>query len=225
MLALLRSGYAADFILTLSLDSLNGWHNQQVSATASRNPDPQFFRAAALLGQLQAAGVVGVRVEQTTNGSPSLRLFLRTDRLEGPTQSVATELGALLSLDAGSSSWLIVQSPLRGGRGELGLATRSLMQMLGALSLGVEIPASHLERRLVQPGSRLPPEEQRLLTVRSGPKEPVGSFVAVRYEDAWFWIANDDWKSKRTFSSILFLFTLSDAGGTDRLPVITIPAQ
>jgi hypothetical protein len=225
VLALIRAGYAADFILTLSLDSLNGWHNQQVSATVGRKADPQFFQAAKLLGELQAAGALGVRVDQPTNGSPSLRLFLRTDRLESSVQSVAKELGTLLSLEEGSSSWRIVQTPLRGGTGEIGIATRSLMQMLGALSLGVEIPASHLERRLVPPVSLLPPVEQRLLSVRSGPKEPDDAFVAVRYEDAWFWIAHDDWISKRTFSSIIFLFTLSDASGTERLPVITIPVQ
>lgn len=58
-----------------------------------------------------------------------------------------------------------------------------------------------------------------------GPKEPSGAFVAVAYEGAWFWIANDDWESKRTFTSILFLFTLADSGGEQKLPTITIPAQ
>jgi len=48
--------------------------------------------------------------------------------------------------------------------------------------------------------------------------------VAVSYEGEWFWVANDDWKSKRTFTSILFLFTLTDASGQG-LPVLTIPAQ
>ena len=225
VLALLRAGYGADFILTLSLESLNGWHNQLVSATVNRKADPEFFQATALLGKLQTEGLLGVKVEQPTNGASSLRLFLRTDQLETSSQSTVAELRTLLSLDPGSSSWRIVQSPLRGERGEFGLATRSLMQMLGALSLGIEIPASHVERRLVPPVSVMPPAEHRLLTVHSGPDEPDDSYVAVRYEDAWFWVANDDWKSKRTFSSILFLFTLSDAGGSDRLPVITIPAQ
>lgn len=51
---------------------------------------------------------------------------------------------------------------------------------------------------------------------------PNQSIAAVRYGDAWFWNANDD---KRTFSSILFPFTLSDASGADCLSVITIPVR
>jgi hypothetical protein len=55
--------------------------------------------------------------------------------------------------------------------------------------------------------------------------EPSGAYAAIPYEGQWFWIANDDWKSKRTFTAILFLFTLSDTGGEQKLPTITIPAQ
>lgn len=40
-----------------------------------------------------------------------------------------------------------------------------------------------------------------------------------------FSYSNDDWKSKRTFSSILFLFTLADSGSDQKMPTITIPAQ
>ena len=49
--------------------------------------------------------------------------------------------------------------------------------------------------------------------------------MAVPYEGEWFWVANDDWQSKRTFTSILFLFTLADTGGTQQMPVLTIPTQ
>lgn len=46
--------------------------------------------------------------------------------------------------------------------------------------------------------------------------------MTVSYEDEWFWISHDDWRSERTFSSILFLFTQTDTGGTQQ-PVLTIP--
>ena len=54
---------------------------------------------------------------------------------------------------------------------------------------------------------------------------PNQTIAAVRSEDAWFWSANDDWKSKRSFSSILFPFTLPDANRADRLSVITITVR
>jgi hypothetical protein len=38
-------------------------------------------------------------------------------------------------------------------------------------------------------------------------------------------MSDADWQSKRTFSWILFLFILADAGSADSLPVIALPAQ
>jgi hypothetical protein len=32
-------------------------------------------------------------------------------------------------------------------------------------------------------------------------------------------------RSKRTFTALLFMFTVADAGGAEGLPTITIPAQ
>jgi hypothetical protein len=49
--------------------------------------------------------------------------------------------------------------------------------------------------------------------------------VAVQYRDHWFWIEDGDLKSKRTFAFMMMLFTLSDSGGKENLPLITIPAQ
>lgn len=39
-------------------------------------------------------------------------------------------------------------------------------------------------------------------------------------------IADQDWKSKRTFSAIMFLFTLNDSSTVEeRLPMLTIPTS
>ena len=40
-----------------------------------------------------------------------------------------------------------------------------------------------------------------------------------------FWIANDNWKSKRTLTSIPFLLTLTDTGASQSLPTLTIPTR
>jgi hypothetical protein len=42
----------------------------------------------------------------------------------------------------------------------------------------------------------------------------------------WFWIDDDDdRKTKRAMTAITCFFTLSETGGDERLPLITIPAQ
>jgi hypothetical protein len=89
----------------------------------------------------------------------------------------------------------------------------------------LDVPAKHRERKLAPPFAQVPAPESLLLRVQSGSAKPSGAFVTVPYEGQWFWIANDDWISKRTFTSILFLFTLSDTGAAQNLPTLTIPTR
>jgi hypothetical protein len=223
--ALMQAGYAADFILELSVDSLNGLRNRSVRVGSKHKSDPEFFRALLLLRDIQDAGAVGMRVERATNGLPARVFLLRSDGVEPAVLTQITELRQLLGLAPEQSSYSIVQSPLRGGSGELAVSTRSLSQLLAALSLGVEIPAVHLDRKLAPPMAETPTSETRLLRVHGSDKKPANAFAAVSYEGQWFWIANDDWRSKRTFSSILFLFTLANTSAPQNLPSLTIPTQ
>jgi len=220
--ALVQAGFPADFVLELGVDTLNGLRNRATGFGARRQSDPEFFRAIAALREIQDAGAIGLR----TGDGPIASLFFRTDLVDENVQARLEELRELLGLSPGRSEYGLMVSPLRGGDDELAINTRSLSQVLSALSLGVEVPPDHQERRLTPP--ILPDaaaEEQPLLRIRGGPSHPPDAFVAVPYEGQWFWIENDDWRSKRTFSSILFLFTLTNTDSKDRAPLLTIPAQ
>jgi hypothetical protein len=223
VLSLVQSGFAADFILELSVDSLNGLRNRPVSVRAKHEADAEFFRVLALLRDIQDAGALGFRVERPEETQPATVLFFRRDRIAPDVLAKVEEVRSLLGLTPGST-FRLVQSPLPGGPGELAVATRSLMQVLAALALGVEVPPQHLQRRLTPAIPERAPGEAALLRISSGSTRPDAAFVAVSYEGEWFWVANDDWRSKRTFSSILFLFTLADTGGA-QAPVLTIPTQ
>ena len=47
----------------------------------------------------------------------------------------------------------------------------------------------------------------------------------MHYRNQWFWIDDRDWKSKRALTAVMFLFTMAETGGEEKLPLITIPAQ
>jgi hypothetical protein len=205
---------------------------------AVENPAPILFCAAllqvagcksigpeTLLRDIQDAGTFGMRMEEATNGQSAAVFFFRAERIEPEIEAQITEARRLLGVAKGTSGFRLVQSPLRGGPGELGIATRSLIQIMAALARGVEVPPQHLQRKLTPPIPESVAPNLTLLCVHSGSAKPADSFVAVPYQGEWFWVANDDWKSKRTFSSLLFLFTLAEAGGPQQLPTITIPAQ
>ena len=61
---MLQSGYAADFILGLTVESLNGVRNRSTAGGVVREADPEFVRALQLMREVQAAGAFGMRVEE-----------------------------------------------------------------------------------------------------------------------------------------------------------------
>ncbi len=222
--ALVQAGYPADFILQLGLESLNGLRNQPAAVSSKFQADPEFFRVLKLLREIQDARALGMRVDRPTNGLPATVVFFRSEKIDPEALAKIAEVRQLLALTPGDSSFRLVASPLRGGTGELGVETRSLWQILASLSMGVELPPKHLQRKLAPPVAK-PPESELLLRVHSGSAKPADAYITVPYEGEWFWIANDDWISKRTFTSILFTFTLADTGATQNVPTLTIPTR
>lgn len=221
--SLLQSGYEADFILELCLDSFNGLYNRSASLDSKRKPDPEFFQVIKLMREVQDAGAVGMKIEQLEDHESALVLFFRHKNVDEEISTKAAEIRRLLELPPEGMQFELVYSPMHGGPGKLGVGTRSLLQILQALSLGIRVPDVHRQLELIPPQLEISADESTLLRVHSGPDKPDDCFVAVPYEGQWFWIAHDDWKSKNTFSSILFLFTLADSGGGGNLPTITIP--
>jgi hypothetical protein len=66
----------------------------------------------------------------------------------------------------------------------------------------------------------------RLIEVKTGIDKPENAFAftAVKYDDHWFWIDKRDFRSKRTFAFLMILFSLTETGGRESLPLVTIPA-
>ena len=79
--SLLQSGYAADFILALTVESLNGVRNRTATAGAAREADPEFIRVLELLRDVQAAGGFAMRVEDDKEKGATGVVFFRRDNL------------------------------------------------------------------------------------------------------------------------------------------------
>lgn len=220
--SLVQSGYPADFILELCLDSFNGLQNRSSSIGVQNEHDPEFFRVLTLMREIQDESGFGLRTRETEDG-PKYFIYFRNTRVSEVVKAKSEEIRNLLQIPMDIAEFELVYTPAQGGPGELGVATRSLWQILGAMSMGVVVPDSHDQRRLVPPLDEIGVKEDALLHVHSSTEKPKQSYVTVSYEGEWFWIAEDDWDSKRTFSSILFLFTLAGNYGSEGLPTITIP--
>jgi hypothetical protein len=222
---MLQSGYPADFILGLSVSSLNGLRNSSSVVGAPRPPDPDFLRALQLLREVQMAGAVGLRVEQDKAKGESTVLILRADDLPDDIQQKGAEVRRLMKLPVDQQKFVLTYSPMAGVGNELAVNSRSLMQILQAFATYVDVPEAHVREKRAIAGLDAPAGTQGVGRIRSGPKRPESAYVTVRYQGQWFWVDNADWQTKRALSAVMFLFTLADTGGADKLPLITIPAQ
>jgi hypothetical protein len=69
--------------------------------------------------------------------------------------------------------------------------------------------------------SEFPP----LIRVRNATAHPDDAYAAVRYRDRWFWIDDRDYPSKRMFTFLMFLFSLTETGGPQAAPIVTVPTN
>ncbi|MBE0646485.1 MAG: hypothetical protein IH596_01755 [Bacteroidales bacterium] len=223
--AMVQAGYPVDFILQLCLESLNGIHNQSSRDMSQRTADPAFYKILSLLREIQDAGSIGLQVNRTIEGTPTIGFFFSGEMVKPEIQAKIGETRGMLGLIGTRSTFTLVSSPLQGDTGELSVDPRSLIQIMTAVGIGIDLPPSHVNRHLTPPLAVEIAPESLLMHVYSGSACPADAFVAVPYQGEWFWIANDDWKSKRTFTTILFLFTLSDTGTSQEIPTLIFPAR
>ena len=223
---MLQSGYAADFVLGLTVESINGLRNHSMAGGVAREADPEFLRALTLLREVQAAGGVGMRVEEDKAKRPTSLLVFRPDDLPPDVMEKSAEVRRLLKLPAEGQKFTLTYSPMRGAEGELAVNSRSMLQIMAAFAGYLDVPEAHRKDR-----SAVPPFEQsrregpQRVRIHSGRDRPAAPFAAVRYRGHWFWVSNSDWQTKRALTAVMFFFTLADTGAPDKLPLVTIPAQ
>jgi len=111
---------------------------------------------------------------------------------------------------------------------ELAILTRSMLEIIIDMSSYIEVPSVHVGEKRVIPsmpgetvdGVPVPP----LIRIQSSSDRPVDAFIAAPYRDHWFWIDDRDFRSKALFTFLMFIFSLTETGGKEGAPVITVPA-
>ncbi|MCL4181446.1 MAG: hypothetical protein KJ072_27370 [Verrucomicrobia bacterium] len=225
---MLQAGYSAEFILGLTVESLNGVRNRSTTGGAVREADPDFIRALDLLREVQAAGAFGMRVEEDKVKGSSAVVFFHRDNVPDAIVEKSTELRRLLRLPPDQYRFVITYSPMKGTGDELTVNSRSMLQIMQAFASYLDVPPAHFQDDSALPAfERNPAAEtsKRPVRICSGKEKPATTFTAVRYRDHWFWVDNGDLQTKRALTAVMFFFTLAETGSAEKLPLVTIPAQ
>ena len=228
LLFLMESGWSAEMVLPLTLSAVNGLRARQAAGKRAYGGSQDFYRVIHLLSDIQESGSMAMRIVKDENEKETIVIFFFKDDVPPEVQSSRSEIVNLLKLGGDIEQLRVTYGLLPQSDEELALMTRSMLQMMITLAFLIDVPQSHIDRGLTFPNANQPgPEEAKLgklIEIRSGSEAPENSFVSVRYQDHWFWISEEDFASKRTFTFLMVLFSMMESEDSEGLPLVTIPA-
>jgi hypothetical protein len=227
IMALIQSGWRADAVFRICVQSLSGIYNRSGIALRAHPGDPDFYRLMALFNKIQESRAVGVRIQESEDKKQTTILFFRKENIDPEVAAEIEALKKLLGLNPEAHEFKIVYGSLAQNDQEMAILSRSMLEILVEMASYIDVPAQH-----VAEGRTMPTIVDELdVSARTGPnvrihsdmEKPTDAFVAVKYRDHWFWIDDTDFVSKRAFSFLMFLFTLAETGAPEVAPVLTIP--
>ena len=109
---------------------------------------------------------------------------------------------------------------------ELAIQTRSMLQIIIELASHIDVPPQDVAEGRVYAAPRTPtPDFPDLIAIHSDPPASDDAYVAVSYRNMWFWIDDRNLNSKRMFSFTMLMFSLTETGGDQRAPILTVPTN
>jgi len=226
ILFLIQSGYPADIVLRICVDSINGFRNSYGGPGRPQSGDAKFRELMDAIRESQAAGGLGMKMKSSTDRQVVV-MFLRPSTDEAIAAPVR-KVRELLALDESADEYSFVYGNYPENNREITILSRSIMQVLIDFSSYIDVPAEDLAEGRVYGIKRTPEQEgmfPSLLNVRCGPSAPVDAHVSVNYRNRWFWIEDRDKQSKLMFNFMMLLFSLTETGSAQAAPMVTVPAR
>lgn len=219
ILMLIQAGWPIELVMPTLVRSVNGLH----AAFRNAKADPEFTEMIQLLAELQEAQCLAFHVRTDKEGGGAVLRFQRTRN--AAKREKAEQVRKLLGLNPGVSEVEIGFGEEPKDDRELAMVTRSMLEVLIQLGGGVDLPAEHQKTQLAMPRERTagdPPLFQDAVRIHSGKEPPRDAYAIAQYKGNWFWIDDADLPSKRLFSFLMILLSISETGKPMAAPVLTI---
>jgi len=225
---LVQAGYPADFILQITVRSLNGIKNQGSSGGQAQPADPEFYPLLDAIRRLQLAQATSMRLEK--RGPDEIgHLVLASSRSPQVNQDLKFISDTLRIRPGKDGELTITFGAVPRNDKELAVLSRSMAEIFIELAVGIEVPAEHIAAGRTVPSVRLAgaesPRDRPLVRISSGPAAPPNAYAAVRYRNTSYWIDDGDIMSKRIFTVMMLFFSLAETGVTPQTPTLTIPVN
>jgi hypothetical protein len=224
ILFLIQSGWPADLIYTVTVDSVNGLRGKVSGGSNERPGDPEFSRMVELMRKIQKSGVIGMRIIKGEDKKETTVMFFHRKNIPAEIQDALQEVSTLLGLRPGIQEAKVGYGLIQKDDTEIAMLTRSMLQIMVELASQITVPQEHITEGRTIPTTSRDDGDNYLIRVNHSKENPENAFVSVKYRDYWFYIDDRDLISKRTFTFLMILFSVTETGGKEGLPLVTIPA-
>lgn len=223
ILFLIQSGWNAKFVYPVAVDSVNGMRGRVSGGYNARPGDPEYFRMVELTNTIQKSGAIGMRIIKGQDERDTIVMFFYRQNIPPEIEKASQELTDLLGLRPGIQDVKVKYGLIPKDNTEIVMTTRSMLQIMVELATEVNVPPEHVTEGRTIPAIFID-DENSLIGINHSREKPENAFVAVKYRDYWFYIDDRDLKSKKTFTFLMILFSVTETGGKEGLPLVTIPA-
>lgn len=220
VLNFLQSGKSPEFLLYLTVQSINGIQNQGLTTPA----DPRFIRLIQIFSEMQNVGGVVIKFGHDKDAGVASLVITSP---EDPKAKVGRdELKKILKLNPIATEYTVVYGGSPASDTEIAMVTRSVFDIMTQVALSAAIPQSDIDEGRAYPASPVlqEPLYKMVAKIHSGRSPSQDANVIVRYRNLWFWIDDKDLESKRVLSTLLLMVNLAESGRPAATPLITIPA-
>jgi hypothetical protein len=222
ILFLIQSGWPADLILEITTEAINGLRAQKTGGLSARAGDPGYYRVLELMREVQLSGAISMRIRESKDEGRSTALILRRNKIEEETIRAGQEIIQLLGLHPDIEEMVVEYGFIASGDSEISMATRSILTIMFEMAMQADVPVADTEAGFC--AVALAEAKHRNFHIHVSEEEPEAASVAVFYRDHWFYIADNDLSSKRVFAFLMLLFSVTEGGANEGLPLVTIPA-
>ena len=227
--SLAQSGWPAGQLIMMSFERLNHLNNSTFGPALSHEQIKQMEKFELAVKLIVKLGKHNGFDSYHGEGNDAKNRYLVFEKNPNPeTRQLIDRFKRALRLDPEISKFRITDRQTNRKPDEVTIKLRSLLTLMGFLSYGVEVPAAHMQDKLVEYNIEVSKIENNdffvPLHIRSSEKEPEHAFVAIEYQDHWFYIEHSDHISKQAFGLLTYLYMLQAPQAPSSVPIITIPA-
>jgi len=232
ILLLTRSGWAADRVIRLTVNKINGINNASEASGPTPSLAPKFRKFRLIsdqINKLQQADSFTLGYQLDGNAK-KFGLLIKDKQRQS-----ASVLKFLNSINITTDNNIIPITPNYTGvdsTQEIELNIRSLAGIQFFLSHGIIIPKEDLDKGRVQITKNNKGEMfdwgevlSDLFQVHSSKEKPINASVSVQYQKHWFYIKDNDMQSKYTLMLLNQISALQSGTVVKAGPILTLPVS